>query len=101
MARRPRLAAHRKLTLSNPVTPNNERNCHHAVFNVPELRTRVTPPAIQSVESIPHELPFFQKRYDYFGNGLLNGYFEAYFAAFLRVTLQTCRELLELVSRDQ
>lgn len=37
----------------------------------------VTLLAIQSVESIPHELPFFQKRYDYFGNdllcGLLNG----------------------------
>lgn len=101
MARRPRLAAHRKLTLSNPVTPNNERNCHHAVFNVPELRARVSPPAIQSVESIPHELPFFQKRYDYFGNGLLCGFLYGLLFGFLRLTLRTYRELLELVSRDQ
>ncbi len=50
---------------------------------------RVTLLAIQSVESIPHELPFFQKRYDYFGR------------LTLRLTLQTYRELLELVSRDQ
>ena len=58
---------------------------------------RVTLLAIQSVESIPHELPLFQKRYDYFGNG----YLTAFFAAFLRLTLRTYRELLELVSHDQ
>jgi len=81
--------------------PNNERNCHHAVFNVPELRARVSPPAIQSVESIPHELPFFQKRYDYFGNGLLCRLLYGFLRLTLRLTLRTYRELLELVSRDQ
>ena len=60
-------------------------------------RTRVSPPAIQSVESIPHELPFFQKRYDYFGNDFLYDFLRVT----LRLTLQTYRELLELVSRDQ
>ena len=62
-------------------------------------------PAIQSVESIPHELPFFQKRYDYFGNGLLCGFLYGLLFGFLRLTLRltlrTYRELLELVSRDQ
>ena len=36
----------------------------------------------------------FKKRYDYFGNNLLNG-------LLYKLTLQAYRELLELVSRDQ
>lgn len=69
--------------------------------------------AIQSVESIPHELPFFQKRYDYFENGLvcvllngllcvlLNGLLNSLRYGFFQLTLRTYRELLELVSRGQ